>query len=71
MCVVVVDWCLDVEFLVFVGEVFVVFGFNGVGKFIVLYVIVGLFCFDVGLVCLGDWVLIDIEVGVNVVIYDC
>lgn len=61
---------LDVAFSVSPGEVLAVLGPNGAGKSTALHVIAGLVHPDRGLVRLGDRVLTDTEVGVNVATHD-
>lgn len=58
----------DVDLVIQFGKLIVLFGFNGVGKMIVICILFGLFCFDVGMVkffgCefkgLEDWMCIGV-----------
>jgi molybdate transport system ATP-binding protein len=63
---VVAERNLDVQFSVSAGQVLAVLGPNGAGKSTALHVIAGLVRPDSGLVRLGDRVLTDTAMGVNV-----
>lgn len=74
---VVVD---DLFFDVFVGFMFGLFGFNGVGKMMMFVMIIGLLCFDVGMVWVfgvdvwQDFVEVKVCMGVlldGICMFDC
>lgn len=55
----------DVSFYVNMGEIVGLFGLNGVGKIILFYMVVGLVCYDNGIIC------IDYEDISLLFMYDC
>lgn len=51
----------NVNFLVEEGIVYVIIGFNGVGKLIFLNCLIGCFVLDIGIVMFGDILLIGMK----------